>query len=160
MLQPLDHLPESAGSSSSTDRDNDFPVKKSQTEWKQRLAPEAFHVLFEAGTERAGTSPLNHEVRQGIFVCAACHHPIFESSTKYDSGSGWPSFWKAYPSAIGISTDHKLGYPRIEYHCAGCGGHLGHRFDDGPQPTGTRYCNNGVALIFVSKGDTLPSLRS
>ena len=116
-------------------------------------------MLFEEDTERAGTSPLNREKRDGTYVCAACNLPLFDSSAKYESGTGWPSFWQALPNAIASKTDFKLVYPRTEYHCTHCGGHQGHIFDDGPRPTGKRYCNNGVALKFVLRADKLPELR-
>lgn len=123
--------------------------EQSKAEWRQNLSPEAYHVLFEEGTERAGTSPLNREKRPGTFACAACGTPLFTSATKYDSGTGWPSFWEPIPGAIETKRDYKLFWPRTEYHCACCGGHQGHVFNDGPEPTGQRYCNNGVALRFV-----------
>ena len=135
------------------------PKIKSKAEWAEILPDDSFRVLFQEGTERAFTSPLNDEKRAGTFVCAACHQPLFASATKYDSGSGWPSFWQAIDGAVDTSTDFKLGYARTEYHCSRCGGHLGHLFDDGPQPTGRRYCNNGVALRFVPEGETLPPPR-
>jgi peptide-methionine (R)-S-oxide reductase len=117
-------------------------------------------VLFEEATERAGSSALNAEKRPGTFVCAACHLPLFESSGKYDSGTGWPSFFRPIdPSRIATRKDFKLLMPRTEYHCARCGGHQGHVFTDGPAPTGQRYCNNGLALKFVPEGEPLPPLR-
>ena len=121
----------------------------SEDEWKKRLTPEQFAVLRREGTERAGSSPLDHEKRKGTFVCAGCELALFESATKYDSGTGWPSFYDYIHGHLGTQTDFKLLYPRTEYHCARCGGHQGHVFDDGPPPTGKRYCNNGVALKFV-----------
>lgn len=137
-----------------------FPLVKSKAEWKGIVSPAAYYVLFEEGTERAGSSPLNDEKRAGTFICAACNNPLFDSATKYESGTGWPSFWQPLAGALGTSTDFKLIYPRTEYHCAHCGGHQGHVFDDGPKPTGKRYCNNGVALAFVSQGSPLPALRT
>jgi peptide-methionine (R)-S-oxide reductase len=127
------------------------PLKLSKDEWRKRLSPEAFHVLREEGTERAGTSPLNAEKRPGVFVCAGCELPLFTSAMKYESGTGWPSFFTTIPGAFGKSTDYKLILPRTEYHCIKCGGHHGHVFEDGPQPTGQRWCNNGVALKFLPK---------
>jgi len=121
----------------------------SKEEWKKRLTPEQFAVLREEGTERPGSSALNGEKRKGHYACAGCDLPLFLSSTKYESGTGWPSFFDAIPSRLGTKTDLKLIWPRKEYHCARCGGHQGHVFDDGPKPTGLRYCNNGVALKFV-----------
>jgi peptide-methionine (R)-S-oxide reductase len=121
----------------------------SDAEWKKRLTPAQYRVLREEDTEYPYSSPLNNEKRKGAFVCAGCDLPLFESRTKYDSGTGWPSFWQAIPGAVETKTDFKIGYPRDEYHCARCGGHQGHVFDDGPKPTGLRYCNNGLALKFV-----------
>ena len=132
---------------------------KSKDQWSALLPPAVYRVLFDEGTEAAGTSPLNDEQRDGTFVCAACHQPLFDSATKYASGSGWPSFWQALPDAIATKSDFKLGYPRSEYHCARCGGHQGHVFADGPAPTGERYCNNGLALQFVARDEELPPRR-
>ncbi len=120
----------------------------SEAEWKERLSPEQFRVLRKEGTERAGTSPLNGEKREGVFACAGCGFDLFTSDKKYESGTGWPSFFDVIPGAVGTKDDNKLFYTRTEYHCARCGGHQGHIFEDGPKPTGLRYCNNGVALTF------------
>lgn len=136
------------------------PLKKSKAEWKALLAPAAYAVLFEEDTERPGSSPLNAEKRPGTFVCAACYLPLFDAKTKYESGTGWPSFYEALPGRVATKTDYLLVFPRTEYHCARCGGHQGHVFEDGPKPTGLRYCNNGVALSFVPEGTPLPALRS
>jgi peptide-methionine (R)-S-oxide reductase len=137
-----------------------FPLMKTKAEWKLLLPEDAYRVLFEEATERPGSSALNAEKRDGTFVCAACSNPLFDSSRKYESGTGWPSFWEALPGAFGTRTDYVLLYPRTEYHCAHCGGHHGHVFDDGPRPSGKRYCNNGVALRFVPRGEPLPALRT
>jgi peptide-methionine (R)-S-oxide reductase len=133
---------------------------KSRDEWRKLLPPESYRVLFEEGTERAGSSPLDREKRDGTFVCAACFQPLFASATKFDSGTGWPSFFDHLPAALGTKRDFKLILPRTEYHCSRCGGHHGHVFNDGPRPTGQRYCNNGVALRFVPQGEALPALRT
>ena len=125
-------------------------VDLSMEEWRKRLTPEQFHVLREEGTEVAGSSPLLQEKRQGTFICVACDNPLFSSSSKYESGTGWPSFYDHLPNAVETKTDFKLIWPRTEYHCARCGGHHGHVFNDGPEPTGLRYCNNGVVLKFVA----------
>ena len=135
-------------------------LMKSDAEWAKLVSAPAFRVLFEDGTEPPGSSPLNHEKRAGTYVCAACFLPLFDSAAKYDSGTGWPSFWQPLAGAVSTHVDYKLIVPRTEYHCARCGGHQGHVFDDGPRPTGKRYCNNGVALQFVARGDALPGLRT
>jgi peptide-methionine (R)-S-oxide reductase len=126
-----------------------FEFTLSDAEWKQRLSPAAYAVLRKESTERPGSSKLLKEHRAGIFACAGCKLPLFSSRTKYDSGTGWPSFWQPLPNAVGTSSDRLLGFERVEVHCRRCGGHLGHVFDDGPQPTGKRYCMNGVAMTFV-----------
>jgi peptide-methionine (R)-S-oxide reductase len=123
-------------------------AQKTDADWKETLTPEQFHVLREHGTERAGTSPLNLEKRSGTFTCAGCGQPLFTSDTKFESGTGWPSFYKPIEGAIATTTDTSYGMTRVEVHCAQCGGHLGHVFPDGPRPTGERYCMNGVALHF------------
>lgn len=126
-----------------------YPVTHSEAEWRKRLTKAEFYVLRQEGTERAYSSPLNKEKRAGTFACAGCANPVYSSKAKYDSGTGWPSFWEPIrSSAVGTSRDLKLGYPRTEVHCARCGGHLGHIFNDGPKPTGKRHCLNGVALDF------------
>lgn len=126
----------------------------SDKEWKERLSDFEYQVLRKEATERAGTSPLNDEKRAGIFHCAGCELPLFDAATKYDSGTGWPSFFDKLPNALGFKTDFKIGFPRKEYHCARCGGHQGHVFNDGPlDSTGLRYCNNGIALKFVPADD-------
>jgi peptide-methionine (R)-S-oxide reductase len=123
----------------------------SNDEWRKRLEKMQYNVLREEGTERAGTSPLNNEKRAGVFACAGCDLPLFTSEMKFESGTGWPSFFTTIPGVFETKTDYHLIYPRTEYHCARCGGHHGHIFEDGPKPTGLRYCNNGVALKFIPK---------
>ncbi len=125
-------------------------MAKTDDEWRKTLTPAQFEVLRKHGTERAGTSPLNKEHRTGRFLCAGCGAPLFESGTKYESGSGWPSFYAPIEGAVATTVDGKFGMTRTEVHCKACGGHLGHVFDDGPQPTGLRYCMNGVSLKFES----------
>ena len=124
-------------------------LRLSDEEWRKRLTPQQFLVLRQEGTEAPGSSPLNGEKRKGTFHCAGCDLALFASETKYESGTGWPSFYAAIPGRLETKTDWKILYPRTEYHCARCEGHQGHVFDDGPKPTGKRYCNNGVALKFV-----------
>ena len=139
-----DYLPEGFRPPSATET-----VELTPDDWRERLSPLAFDVLRREATERPGTSPLNDEKRRGVFVCAGCDLPLFTSDMKYDSGTGWPSFFTTIPGAFGTKKDYKLIWPRTEYHCARCGGHHGHVFNDGPQPTGERWCNNGVALRFL-----------
>ena len=128
-----------------------IPITHTNEEWKAMLTPEQYNVLREEGTERPFTSPLNHEKREGVFACAGCVLELFSSNTKFDSGTGWPSFYQAIEGHIATKTDHALLMERTEYHCARCGGHQGHVFNDGPKPTGLRHCNNGVALTFIPK---------
>jgi peptide-methionine (R)-S-oxide reductase len=127
------------------------PLKLSDSEWAKRLPGQAYRVMRKEGTERAGTSPLNDEKRAGIYACAGCDLPLFTSEMKFDSGTGWPSFFTTIPGVFDQKKDFYLIYPRVEYHCKRCGGHHGHVFEDGPQPTGERWCNNGVALKFLPK---------
>ena len=126
-----------------------FPLQRSDAEWRRLLGPQRYAVLRQAATERAFTSPLNKEHRKGTFVCAGCSLPLFSSATKFDSGTGWPSFWRPLPRAVVTKTDRSFMMDRTEVLCARCGGHLGHVFDDGPKPTGLRYCMNGLALKFT-----------
>jgi peptide-methionine (R)-S-oxide reductase len=128
------------------------PLKLTDAQWKARLSPEAYAVLRQAATERPFSSPLNDQHGKGVFVCGGCALPLFSSTTKFDSGTGWPSFWDHLPRAIGTRSDASLGEERTEVHCARCAGHLGHVFDDGPRPTGLRYCMNGVVMKFVGRG--------
>ena len=125
-----------------------FPFTLPDAEWKARLSPAQYSVLRGHGTERAGTSPLNAEKRPGLYACAGCDHELFDARTKFESGTGWASFYEPLPGGIGTSVDRSFFMTRTEVHCANCGGHLGHVFDDGPQPTGLRYCMNGVAMSF------------
>lgn len=125
-----------------------YPVSYSEAEWRRRLTPAQFYILRQKGTERPGSSALLGEHRKGTFVCAADNHPLYSSDTKFESGTGWPSFFQPLPGGIATSTDWEVGMPRTEVHCTRCGGHLGHVFDDGPRPTGKRYCMNGDAMLF------------
>jgi len=133
----------------SADTKTTFEVTRSDDEWRRLLSPEQYQVLRKHGTERAGTSPLNAEKRKGTFACAGCDLPLFSSDTKFESGTGWPSFYRPLADAVGTTTDKSFFMTRTEVHCRRCGGHLGHVFDDGPQPTGLRYCMNGVAMKFI-----------
>ena len=126
-----------------------YPFALTDAQWRQRLSPLAYNVLRKQATEHPFTSPLDKEKRAGVFACAGCDQKLFSSKTKFDSRTGWPSFYAPLPKAVGTSRDFDLGYPRTEVHCARCGGHLGHVFDDGPRPTGKRYCMNGVAMRFI-----------
>ncbi len=125
-----------------------FPVQHSEDEWRQKLNPAQYQVLRKHGTERAGTSPLNQEKRPGTFVCAGCGQDLFAAGTKFESGTGWPSFWEPLEGAVGTTEDRSFFMTRVEVHCSACGGHLGHVFPDGPRPTGQRYCMNGVSMAF------------
>jgi len=138
-----------------------YEIEHTDDEWKKQLSPAAYAVLRQHGTERAFTSPLEHEKVSGTYVCAACFLPLFNSAGKFDSGTGWPSFFQPIsPERVDTRLDFKIVLPRTEYHCARCGGHQGHVFKDGPPPTGQRYCNNGVALRFIADGEPLPALRA
>ena len=144
----------------STTRVKVEPLKKAAAAWRDQVSPAAYRVLFEEATEPAFSSPLDKEKRAGTFICAACYLPLFDSAHKFDSGTGWPSFTQPIAGHIGTKKDFTLVWPRTEYHCARCGGHQGHVFKDGPPPRGERWCNNGVALAFVPKGQPLPAMRS
>jgi len=129
----------------------DFRITRTEAEWRRKLTRSEYYVLRDAGTERAFTSALNDEKREGTFVCKGCNNKLYSSVHKYDSGTGWPSFWEPIDSgAVGKSVDFKIGFPRTEVHCADCGSHLGHIFGDGPEPTGERHCINGIAMEFIA----------
>ena len=137
-----------AGKGKALAAESKFPLTLTPAEWKKKLTPDQFYILREEGTERAFTSPLNDQHGKGLFACAGCAQKLYSSETKFDSGTGWPSFYEPLKGAVGESRDSTLGFVRTEVHCANCGGHLGHVFDDGPKPTGLRYCMNGVAMKF------------
>ena len=137
--------------------EGNFEVQKTEEEWRKLLTRQQFDVLRKHGTEIPGSSPLNREKRKGTYSCAGCELALFSSETKYESGTGWPSFWQPVPNAIGTKVDRSLFMTRTEVHCRRCGGHLGHVFDDGPKPTGLRYCMNGVALKFTPAADAAPA---
>ncbi len=136
------------GAKAATEEKEAFTVEHSAAEWQGKLSPEQFRVLRQHGTERAGTSPLNYEKRTGVFSCAGCGQALFDSDTKFESGTGWPSFFKPIEGAVGTTADRSMFMTRTEVHCSNCGGHLGHVFPDGPAPTGERYCMNGVSMSF------------
>ena len=142
-------LPVLAACGASEAEARDWPVTKTDAQWRRQLTSAEYRVLRQAGTERPYSSPLNSEKRAGTYVCAGCQNRLYASSTKFESGTGWPSFYRPLRGGIATDTDYKLGYPRTEVLCADCGGHLGHVFDDGPRPTGKRYCMNGVAMDFI-----------
>lgn len=137
-----------------------FPIQKSEEEWRRQLDPLQYNVLRKHSTERAFTSPLNDEKRPGLFLCAGCGEPLFDAATKFESGTGWPSFWQPLPEGVGTTIDRSFFMTRTEVHCAKCGGHLGHVFPDGPAPTGQRYCMNGAALKFEEKKQAVGSAPS
>ncbi len=148
------------GKTMTTSKETIAKLKKSKDEWRELLEKDRYRILFEEGTERSFTSPLNDEKRAGTFICAACYLPLFDASTKFESGTGWPSFYQEIEGHAATKRDFKMIYPRTEYHCIRCGGHQGHIFNDGPRPTGQRWCNNGLALLFVPQGEELPALRN
>ncbi|HEX2215798.1 MAG TPA: peptide-methionine (R)-S-oxide reductase MsrB [Xanthobacteraceae bacterium] len=148
MLGATAALPLFGGCAAQPAEAKSFPIQKSDAEWRRLLTSEQYAILRKHGTERPGSSPLNKEKRTGTYLCAGCRQRLFSSATKFESGTGWPSFWQPLPGAVGTTTDRSFGMTRTEVHCARCGGHLGHVFDDGPRPTGKRYCMNGDALLF------------
>ena len=148
MLAASAAVPVLAACSGGPAQAKDYPVKFTEAEWRRKLTPAQFYILRQKGTERPGSSALLNEHRRGTFVCAADGNPLYSSNTKFESHTGWPSFWQPLPHAVETSTDFEVGYPRTEVHCTRCGGHLGHVFDDGPPPTGKRYCMDGDAMAF------------
>lgn len=164
LLQGLGVLPllwivQANSTAASPSKKQVIALDKPHETWRGLVSPEAYQVLFEEETEAPGSSALNKEQRDGTYVCAACYLPLFESQHKYESGTGWPSFTQPIADHIGTRRDYKLIWPRTEYHCARCGGHQGHVFNDGPLPRKQRWCNNGLALQFVPRGNPLPQLR-
>ena len=151
-LAPIVLWLEHSGVARTTETTGHFPLEKTDEAWRAALTPQEYRVLRGHATERPFTSPLNHETRAGTFNCAGCGQALFDAATKYDSGTGWPSFWRPLPGAVGTSVDRSLLMVRTEVHCSRCGGHLGHVFPDGPPPTGERYCMNGAAMHFVARG--------
>lgn len=160
VLPMLPALSSAAGSQAEAKGGKVVALDKPHDEWRGVVSAAAYAVLFEEDTEPSGSSPLNKEHREGTFVCAACQLPIFKSQNKFESGTGWPSFTQPIAGHIEKKRDFKLIWPRTEYHCARCGGHQGHLFEDGPKPRGERWCNNGLALAFIPDGQPLPELRS
>lgn len=156
----LSSLPLTAQAQTAAPTNGITPLNKPHEAWRELLPEDAYAVLFEENTERPNSSELNHEAREGTFICAACYLPLFASKDKFDSGTGWPSFTQPIAGHMASKRDFKLLWPRTEYHCIRCGGHQGHVFNDGPQPRGERWCNNGLALQFVAQGEALPALRS
>ena len=160
LLAGLAALPFVQWRSTLADDNKVVALNKPKAEWKKLLEPARYEILFEEDTERPGSSPLNGEKRAGLYICAACYLPLFDARHKYESGTGWPSFTQPIEGRLGTKKDYKLVWPRIEYHCVRCGGHQGHVFDDGPPPRNERWCNNGLALLFVPEGEKLPALRT
>jgi peptide-methionine (R)-S-oxide reductase len=159
LLPALFPIPARANSSSGPSADPQGRINVSHERWREVLPADRYKVLFEEATEPPRSSPLDKEYSDGTYVCAACYQPLFDSADKFDSGTGWPSFTRPLEGAMGTKRDFRLIWPRTEYHCSRCGGHQGHVFNDGPPPTGQRWCNNGLALEFVPRGQELPAPR-